>query len=257
MNSSVLTELLEVTVAEFRAQGIERLPSEREMASSFGVSRFVVRRALDDLERKGTVTRVRGRAGGAYLTPGAVDDPIPAILFAPNTQKIERDMRTSEGLPNTLRAQGHSHRSEILEEQLQADPPSEITERLRLPAHSAVVNLLRVRFADDLPLSVERLFLSADRFPGLLHHSPIASVYSLLAEKYQTAVEVTEESVDAIGASRHVAKLLRVRVGSPVLVFRHTAVDSSDAPVAATVSIHRADRIRLVLDAKDSDVGQW
>ena len=49
----------------------ERLPTERELSSQFGVARNTVRRALDDLSRSGLIARHIGRgtfvAGGAPL----------------------------------------------------------------------------------------------------------------------------------------------------------------------------------------------
>jgi DNA-binding FadR family transcriptional regulator len=49
----------------------ERLPTERELSSTFGVARNTVRRALDDLSRSGLIARHIGRgtfvAGGAPL----------------------------------------------------------------------------------------------------------------------------------------------------------------------------------------------
>ena len=44
-----------------------RLPPERELAESLGVSRMTVRQALGDLERDGLLRRVVGRAGGTFV----------------------------------------------------------------------------------------------------------------------------------------------------------------------------------------------
>ncbi len=46
----------------------KRLPSEKEMGETFGVSRITVRSALAELERRGLVTRQRGR--GTYVASG-------------------------------------------------------------------------------------------------------------------------------------------------------------------------------------------
>src|SRR3954468_6829323 len=72
---------LHVTIAEQIAAAIAsgelapgaRLPPERHLAESLGVSRMTVRQALGDLERDGLLRRVVGRAGGTFVSePGAV-----------------------------------------------------------------------------------------------------------------------------------------------------------------------------------------
>ena len=72
---------LHVTIAEQLAAAIAsgalaagtRLPPERHLAESLGVSRMTVRQALGDLERDGLLRRVVGRAGGTFVSePGSV-----------------------------------------------------------------------------------------------------------------------------------------------------------------------------------------
>ncbi len=52
----------------------EKLPNERELASSFSVSRHVVREALRSLESLGQIELRKGAAGGAFVAKG---DPQP------------------------------------------------------------------------------------------------------------------------------------------------------------------------------------
>ena len=69
----------------------DRLPPERELAERLGVSRMTLRQALDSLERRGLVLRVRGRTGGTFVA-----DP-----------KFEMDVNRLAGLTEQLRRQGH------------------------------------------------------------------------------------------------------------------------------------------------------
>jgi GntR family transcriptional repressor for pyruvate dehydrogenase complex len=62
-------------VNEGRLKSGDRLPSEREMAEQFGVSRNAVREALRSLEVAGVVSCHRGIAGGAFIRHGD-----PAII---------------------------------------------------------------------------------------------------------------------------------------------------------------------------------
>lgn len=52
----------------------ERLPSEPELASGFGVAVVTVREALTGLRAQGLVTTSRGRGGGTFVAAGATAD---------------------------------------------------------------------------------------------------------------------------------------------------------------------------------------
>src|SRR4029079_19087199 len=75
---------LHVTIAEQLAAAISsgarvpgaRLPPERHLAESLGVSRMTVRQALGDLERDGLLRRVVGRAGGTFVSEPGPGRPV-------------------------------------------------------------------------------------------------------------------------------------------------------------------------------------
>lgn len=65
--------LLDDVVASGGLRPGGKLPTERELAATAGVSRAVVRSALDQLEEQGTVVRHVGR--GTFLTPRPAPEP--------------------------------------------------------------------------------------------------------------------------------------------------------------------------------------
>lgn len=68
----VLGQLKEAIVKGRYASG-SKLPSERELIDSFGVSRAVIREAIRALEIAGFVTIRQGATGGAYVTDPSLD----------------------------------------------------------------------------------------------------------------------------------------------------------------------------------------
>ncbi|MCG8512098.1 MAG: FadR family transcriptional regulator [Rhodospirillales bacterium] len=68
----VLSQLKEAIVKGRYAPGA-KLPSERELIDSFGVSRIVIREAIRALEMTGFVTIRQGATGGAYVTDPSLD----------------------------------------------------------------------------------------------------------------------------------------------------------------------------------------
>ena len=62
-----IAEQLAAAIASGRLAAGERLPPERRLAESLGVSRMTVRQALGELERDGLLRRVVGRTGGTFV----------------------------------------------------------------------------------------------------------------------------------------------------------------------------------------------
>ena len=66
--SQLIEEQIKASISKGHFHIEERLPSERELAESFGASRAVVREALRSLEKAGLLTIKTGVQGGAFVT---------------------------------------------------------------------------------------------------------------------------------------------------------------------------------------------
>src|ERR1700722_6402367 len=127
----------------------QRLGAEREVAHRLGVSRTTVRAALDELARSGEIRRARGRAGGIYVAE----------------RKVERDLTSLAGLPSYLRRQGFSSDARLISTAtIAAD--DEVAAALELGRGELVHEIVRVRLADQEPISLERAAFPANLFPG-------------------------------------------------------------------------------------------
>ena len=73
--------LVEARLSDAISSGVlhagERLPSEHELAQSFGVSPASVREALNSLRARGLIVTRRGRGGGSF-----VDESVDPVAFA-------------------------------------------------------------------------------------------------------------------------------------------------------------------------------
>jgi len=70
----------------------ERLPSETEMARSFGVATVTAREALESLRERGLVTTRRGRDGGSFVTAAGAHAPRIDTRVAALSRVELRDM---------------------------------------------------------------------------------------------------------------------------------------------------------------------
>lgn len=210
----------------------QRLGAERSLASDLGVSRTTLRQALAVLEENGLVRRVPGRGGGTFVCK----------------DKIERDLSRVVSVPALLRSQGFTAGTRVLSARLTPARGSAAT-ALRLRPGDLVVDLVRIRLGDGIPISVEHAMFPADRFPGLLELPLGGSVYDLLAERYATQPSEAIERIEALAASADEAMILDVEAGSPLLSISRTTVDADGEPIEFSHDLFRGDRTRIVVRA--------
>lgn len=202
------------------------MPTERELCEQFSVSRATVRQALERLEIEQRVVRVQGK--GTFVSPEKID------------QILELSSHTDD-----MASRGLAPRSQLLGvSATRADPA--VAAALGLAPGAPVVEIERLRLADDEPLAIEQLTVDAGRFPGLgelLEDG--ASFYELLGERYRVELAQAEESIEAAPAGEREADLLHLRVGAPVLVLARISRDGDDHPIEYVRAIYRADRFRF------------
>lgn len=81
----------------------ERLPSEREFAEQFGVSRATLREALRALEAVGLIEIRLGAHGGAFATEGAMDRHVESLRHVLDVELVARPEQA-----HTFRASLHA-----------------------------------------------------------------------------------------------------------------------------------------------------
>ena len=208
----------------------ERLGAERELAVRLGVSRSTLRAALDALETAGVVHRVRGRAGGIFVSQ----------------RRVERDLTSLTGLPAYLRRQGFQAGARVLSTAT-VGADAETAAALELPEGALVLEIVRVRLADERPISLERARFPADLFPGLLDRSLAGSLYELLENGYGLQPNEAEERVEVVGATAAEARVLELRPGAPLVAIARTAWAADGRPYERSHDLFRADRVRIVV----------
>ncbi len=117
-----------------------------------------------------------------------------------------------------------------------------------MPEGELVLEVVRVRLADEQPISLERARFPADRFPGLLDRSLSGSLYELLESELRPEAGEAEERIEVVGATAAEARVLEVRrrraaglhrahgLGAPTAA-RSSARTTSSAPTACASSV--------------------
>ncbi|HUA30385.1 MAG TPA: GntR family transcriptional regulator [Streptosporangiaceae bacterium] len=203
----------------------DRLGTERELAARLSVSRSTLRQVLAVLAESGIVRRVPGRAGGTFVAHA----------------KVDRDLSVIVGLPEYLRRQGFVAGTQVLSATMSgADDIA--ANNLGLPTGSLLIDIVRIRLADGIPISLERVQLPADIFPGLLELPLGGSIYDLLDAHYGIRPDEVIEHLEVAEASSDEAALLGVQVRAPLLAITRTSATSAGVPFEFSHDLFRADR---------------
>lgn len=207
----------------------ERLGAERDLAADLGVSRATLRAALAKLADSGLVRRTPGRGGGTFVAG-----------------KVTRDLSRVVGVPAMLREQGFTAGSRVIAAVVR--PPDQATAAgLELKGGDLVVEIVRVRLADGVPISLEHARFPAARFPGLLEQPLAGSLYDLFAAEYAVVAASSHERIESVPAEGEVATFLEVAEGSPLLAITRTTHDPGGVPFEFAVDLFRGDRTAVTV----------
>ncbi|GAA2829711.1 GntR family transcriptional regulator [Kribbella solani] len=201
------------------------LASERDLATTHGVSRATIRIALDALSDAGVVYRVQG--AGTFAAGPAISKTLSLSSF---TEDME--------------VRGWTASSRLLAAD-QVPAGGKIADDLGIAAEDEVIRVSRIRLADGTPICMETVHLAADGVPGLLDHDLSTSLYGILEAEYGLRVVRAEQVVRSVVMDVGEAALLGQPPGSAALRVHRIGLDQRDRPIESTTSMYRGDMYDL------------
>jgi GntR family transcriptional regulator len=219
-----LAELLRRDIADKQAHGeVYQLPSENELAERHGLSRATVRHALSELEHDGWIYRQKGVGS-----------------FAP-ARRFEQDLTQLVSTTEDMRQRGWSLQTRVVSRQ-QLPATAHVARALDLTPGAPVYELCRLRVVDDVPLSLQTVYLSAALCPRLEENDLASSLYRLLESRYGLRLWSGRETLRARGASEHEARLLDIAEGTPVMHAERITYAANGTAVEYLEAVWRGDR---------------
>ena len=207
-----------------------RLPTEAQLAARFTVNRHTVRRALEDLSRRGLIRVEQGR--GSFVAEETFDYEVgPRTRFS---EWIRRHNKEPTGHILDLREIG-------------ADAP--VAAGLGLRPGARVARLERLGLADAVPVSLSSHHFPLSRLPGILSALRETTTITAALARCGVADYLRQSSrVTARLPQPREAELLRLPRVRPVLVAENINVDRSGAVVEFGISRFPTPRVQLVFE---------
>lgn len=207
----------------------DKLPTEEWFTKNYNISRVTVRRAIQLLLDNGILTRKRGES--------------PTIAYP----RLSRQTNRLTSLSEDLIAMGHIPGSVTLCCE-NTTAPMDIAAHLNIQMGDPVFHLRRLRFADDLPLAIHDCYYPMNICEGVLDPTfHDKSIYHFL-EASGIPLEHATQIVTACNASKEVAKLLSVSVGSALLHIERTSYSKGEVAVEFSDMLYNPVRYDLRIE---------
>lgn len=198
-----------------------RIPPEHELERNYGVSRVTVRRALSELTNAGLLERKQGK--GTFVS-------------AP---RIAQEMKNVHSFHDTCAAAGITPGTRVLRVREQAADAADCLD-LQLPPESKIVETLRVRTADGVPVVLEKNHFSM-AYAYLEESDLQGSLYGLLGD-YGVHPAQAVHDLSLCTATTEQAKALNIEPGAALLHLKEVIYDQRGRPLHNSEQWIRGDR---------------
>ncbi|HXW00987.1 MAG TPA: GntR family transcriptional regulator, partial [Anaerolineae bacterium] len=199
----------------------DRLPPERELSETLGVTRMTLRQALRVLETQGLLVRRQGI--GTYIAK----------------PKIERAAGQLVPFTKVMQQRGYATGARVI--MLQRQPVEvAIANQLKLPVSAPVYYGHRLRLINQEPVMLEKFIFPAHRFPNFEQHDLVnRSMYEIMETEYRIKVSQAQQSLEAVSATEYEAGLLEIEVGAPLMLEQRLGFDQNGRPIEFSKDLFR------------------
>ena len=221
-----------------------QLPSERDLASTYGTARNTAREAIRILSDAGLVITDHGK--GSFVRPQATLIRLGNDRYSPK----HRDTGLSPFLLECAK-QGKTGRFQVLSID-RVQPPPEVAERLGVPGRAkSVLRRENVFYANDDPVNRVTTYIpwTIAKGTGLLQDEVPHQfgIHGILEDQGHTMTRLREEVSTRMPRPEE-TRLLHLRPGVPVLDVWHTSIDEKGEPYELTRFVMRGDMTGLAYD---------
>jgi GntR family transcriptional regulator len=234
-----LQEILKEEIERGTWRSGDLLPSEAQLERRFGVSRTVVRQALDVLQADGQISRVKGKRSMVTEPKFRWEATIGARHW---NQRSSPNKVTIGRLVDARRVHTGGHVARVLcIEDDQAAFELTFTQEVGGKPVALSQTYLNPRASTKL----EEACLAGGQVPVIDEQGP--DLLDQLASRYGIEVALSQVTVELTQVNEFEAALLDVSLASPAFLLTAVDLDADNKPITFTRMVIRGDRFRFSL----------
>ncbi|NGP43957.1 GntR family transcriptional regulator [Bacillaceae bacterium SIJ1] len=209
----------------------EMIPSERELAQSFQISRMTARQAITELVHDGYVTRKKGK--GTFVAK----------------RKFAKTLLGVKSFTEEMKERGLSLQSTLLSYE-KKQPPAVMRDALKLSNAQDGHIFERLRHVGKDMLAIEKTCLPVTLFPNWTPQQAKTSLYAYIENDCGMTIDHARQEIEAAVADRSQAKKLQIDVGEPLLVITRCTYNDEQVPIEWTKTTLKADQYKFMTEMK-------
>lgn len=202
-----------------------KLPTMKELCAVYGVSRITIKKAMDELELLGMITRRQG--AGTFVKH--IQSESSNLAKWPGPTGIL-------GTTSDYERRGKQVRSHIEYFKVETPPPN-VMEALNM-SQGFVYHIVRSRFVDDHPICVEYTFMPIDLIPGITEDVIHGSIYQYIEGTLGLRIDSAHTIVCATVPTADECEWLGIPRDTPLLEAEQTAFLSDGTCFEYSITRH-------------------
>ena len=199
------------------------IPSENDLAETYGINRMTVRNGIDALVYEGVLKRVQGK--GVYVVGN----------------KVERDLETLEGFTQTMREKNTQPLTKVLTKTLRL-AGEKYSLLFGIAPEDEIYYIKRICLADEEPVALEEIFIPKYIVPKLegidLKVFSIYEVYDFFGVKITRA----HQTLDLTQLEQRDARALGISSDLSVMLFECISYDDKERVIEFSRTYTRGDK---------------
>lgn len=207
------------------------LPSEREYSVKYGISRMTVRQAIINLVNERFLYRIKGK--GTFVME----------------QKLEQDLQGLTSFSEDMKARGMKATSKLVRFEI-IPAHFKLAKLLDIQEHGPVYEIVRIRLAEEIPMALERTYISANLVQGLTDEIVQNSLYKYIEDTLHMKIASGTQVIEAAIANEQEVKYLEIPEQSPIMIMERSSRLEDQTIFEVVKSSYRADRYKFMIDLK-------
>lgn len=175
------------------------IPSERKLCETYDMSRSTVRKAIEELEKRGYVERKYG--SGTYIS----------------RQTVNTQLSSFYSFSSEMKRLGYNFKSPIIGFQI-TPCPEWVRHQLEIQPGQDVFQIKRLRVVNDEPMIVETSYVPVSYCPtlsaGIIEDKGLYNALTLLSD---IVINAAQETFEAVIPNNEVRHLLSITTQAPIL----------------------------------------